>query len=135
MQRRGEMTRIGRNNPAGLHAPVGRYTHAVSVAPGARRVVLSGQVGMRPDGSVPEDVDEQVAQVVRNIGIVLASEGLTAADIVKVTTFLTDRAALPAWRAHRESLLGQLDPASTLLFVAGLADPRFVIEVELEAAG
>jgi enamine deaminase RidA (YjgF/YER057c/UK114 family) len=73
--------------------------------------------------------------VVRNIQGVLASEGLTAADIVKVTAYLTDRAVLPVWRAHRETLLGELDPASTLLLVAGLADPRFVIEVDVEAAG
>lgn len=129
------MPKIGRNNPAGVHPPVGRYTHAISVAPDTRRVVLSGQVGVRPDGSVPEDVDEQVAQVVRNIGTVLASEGLTAADIVKVTAFLTDRAVLPVWRAHRDALFGQFDPASTLLLVAGLADPRFIIEVDVEAAG
>jgi 2-iminobutanoate/2-iminopropanoate deaminase len=129
------MPKISRSNPAGLHAPVGRYSHVVGVAPEARRVVLSGQVGVRPDGSVPEDAGEQAAQVVRNIQAVLASEGLTAADIVKVTAYLTDRAVLPAWRAHRETLLGEFDPASTLLLVAGLADPRFVIEVDVEAAG
>ncbi len=97
--------------------------------------MLSGQVGVRPDGSIPDDAGEQAAQVVRNIQALLTSEGLTAADIVKVTTYLTDRAAIPAWRVHREALLGQLEPASTLLLVAGLADPRFVIEVDVEAAG
>lgn len=129
------MPKISRSNPAGLHAPVGQYSHAVGVSPEARRVVLSGQVGVRPDGSVPEDAGEQAAQVVRNIQAVLTSEGLTAADIVKVTAYLTHRAVLPAWRAHRETLLGESDPASTLLLVAGLADPRFVIEVDVEAAG
>src|SRR4051812_24760029 len=106
------MPKISRSNPKGLHAPIGRYSHVVGVAPGARRVVLSGQVGVRPDGSVPEDAGEQAAQVVRNIQAVLTAEGLTAADIVKVTTYLTDRAAIPAWRAHREALLGELGPAS-----------------------
>jgi 2-iminobutanoate/2-iminopropanoate deaminase len=129
------MPKISRSNPKGLHAPVGQYSHVVGVAPGSRRVVLSGQVGVRPDGSVPEDAGEQAAQVVRNIQAVLTSEGLTAADIVKVTTYLTDRAGIPAWRVHRATLLGEMEPASTLLLVAGLADPRFVIEVDVEAAG
>lgn len=129
------MSKLTRKNPQGLHAPVGRYSHVIGVTSGTRRVVISGQVGVRPDGSVVEDLNEQVAQVAENIRTLLTSEGLGPADVVKVTTFLTDRDAMPIWRTHRDALFGQHDPASTLVFVAGLADPRFKIEVELEAAG
>jgi enamine deaminase RidA (YjgF/YER057c/UK114 family) len=60
---------------------------------------------------------------------------MTVANIVKTTVFLTDRSLLGAFRAARGALLGEHAPASTLLFVAGLADPRFVVEIEAEAVG
>ena len=53
--------------------------------------------------------------------------------MVKTTTFLTDRALLSAFRAARGAVFADHAPASTLLFVAGLADPRFMVEIEAEA--
>jgi len=128
------MAKLTLTNPAGVHQPVGRYAHAVSVPAGARRVVLSGQVAVRPDGSIVESPADQVAQVLANIRAVLAAHGLGPSNVVKMTAFLTDRAVLPAWRTQRDAFFGTHTPASTLLFVAGLADPRFLVEVELEAA-
>jgi enamine deaminase RidA (YjgF/YER057c/UK114 family) len=127
------MAKLTRKNPDGMHAPVGRYVHVVAVE-ASKSVVLSGQVGVRPDGSIPEGAAEQADQLIENIMTALKSEGLAAADIVKITAYLTDREALPAWRAAREKLFGSVDTASTLLFVAGLADPKFLIEVDVEAA-
>jgi enamine deaminase RidA (YjgF/YER057c/UK114 family) len=54
-------------------------------------------------------------------------------NIVKTTVFLTDRALLSAFRAARGAVFGDHAPASTLLFIAGLADPRFMVEIEAEA--
>jgi enamine deaminase RidA (YjgF/YER057c/UK114 family) len=56
------------------------------------------------------------------------------ADIVKMTVFLTDAALIPAWREARAAAMEGHVSASTLLIVAGLADPRFQVEVEAEAA-
>jgi enamine deaminase RidA (YjgF/YER057c/UK114 family) len=52
-----------------------------------------------------------------------------------MTVFLTDPALIGAWRSARAGWLGSHRPASTLLIVAGLADPRFKVEIEAEAAG
>jgi 2-iminobutanoate/2-iminopropanoate deaminase len=46
---------------------------------------------------------------------------------------LTDRSLLGAYRAARDAVTTEHLPASTLLFVSGLADPRFLVEIELEA--
>jgi enamine deaminase RidA (YjgF/YER057c/UK114 family) len=54
-------------------------------------------------------------------------------NIVKTTTFLTDRGLLDTFRAARGAVFGDHAPASTLLFVAGLADPRWMVEIEAEA--
>ena len=62
----------------------------------------------------------------------LEAHDMTPANVVKVTTFLTDRDWLPPYRAIRNDFFGP-SAASTLLFVAGLADPAFHFEIEAEA--
>ncbi|WP_405494884.1 hypothetical protein [Nocardia sp. NBC_00511] len=42
-------------NPQEVHAPVAAYSHQIEIGPGGRWLMLSGQIGMRPDGSVPDD--------------------------------------------------------------------------------
>lgn len=121
-------------NPPGVHDSGGRYSHAAVVPTGLRRVVVSGQVGMAADGTVPEDPGAQIAQAFANLRTVLASQGAGPAQIVKLTVFLTDRAHVAAYREARVSALDGHAPASTLLIVAGLADPRWVVEIEGEAA-
>ena len=123
---------VNRINPSTVRAPTG-YNHAIEIKNPDRRVIIAGQVGVRPDGSIPDSGEEQIAQVFANLTAILAATGLTTANLVKTTVFLTDRALLPALRAERTKVMGDLVPASTLLIVSGLADPRFVVEIEGEA--
>jgi 2-iminobutanoate/2-iminopropanoate deaminase len=120
-------------NPAGVHAPGSRYSHAALVEGPGRRLVISGQIGVAPDGTVAAGGEAQIGQALANMGAILAAHGMTPGHIVKMGVFLTDRALIPAWRAQREGFLGGHAPTSTLLVVAGLADPRYVFEVEAEA--
>ncbi len=122
-------------NPDGVHAPGSRYSHAALVEGPGRRLVISGQIGVRPDGSIASGGEAQIAQALANLGAILAAHGMGPANIVKMGVFLTDRALIGTWRVEREKFLGTLAPTSTLLVVAGLADPRFVFEVEAEAVG
>lgn len=122
------------SNPPGVHAPGGRYAHAALVHGPERRLVISGQIGVAPDGTVAPAGEAQIAQALRNLLAVLAAHDMAPEHIVKLGVFLTDRGLIPAWRSQREAVLGSIAPCSTLLLVAGLADPRFVFEVEAEAA-
>jgi enamine deaminase RidA (YjgF/YER057c/UK114 family) len=122
-------------NPDTVHSTGGRYAQATLVTGAGRRLVLSGQVGTAPDGTVVEGGEAQVAQALANVKAILASQGMGPANLVKMTVFLTDPALIPAWRNGRAAALEGHTPASTLLIVAGLADPRFVVEVEAEAVG
>ena len=124
---------IARSNPPTVRAPTG-YTHAIEVRNPERWLVVSGQVGLAPDGTIPETGGGQITQALANLRAVLEANDMTVTNIVKTTVFLTDRSLLGAYRAARTALLGEHAPASTLLFVAGLADPRFVVEIEAEAA-
>jgi 2-iminobutanoate/2-iminopropanoate deaminase len=123
---------VTKSNPPAVRAPTG-YTHAIQITGDYRRLIISGQVGMAQDGSIPSSGEGQVAQALANLRAILAAHGMTVENIVKTTAFLTDRELLPAYRQARGAAFGDHAPASTLLFVAGLADPRWVVEIEAEA--
>jgi 2-iminobutanoate/2-iminopropanoate deaminase len=123
---------ITRSNPTTVRQPTG-YSHAIDIRTPERWLVISGQVGMAPDGTVPETGGGQITQAFANLRAVLEANEMAVTNIVKTTVFLTDRSLLGAFRAARTALFGEHAPASTLLFVAGLADPRFVVEIEAEA--
>jgi 2-iminobutanoate/2-iminopropanoate deaminase len=126
------MSVIAFSNPASVHKP-GRYSHAALVSGATRRLVLSGQVGTAPDGTVLEGAEAQIGQVLANIGALLAAHGMAPSDVVKLNVFITDRALMDSLRTQRAAFFGDHVPASTLLIVAGLADPRFLVEIEAEA--
>jgi 2-iminobutanoate/2-iminopropanoate deaminase len=123
---------ITRSNPPTVREPTG-YSHAIEIKGAERRLLISGQIGMAPNGTIPETGGGQIDQALANLRAVLEANGMTVANIVKTTVFLTDRSLLGAYRAARAALLAENAPASTLLFVAGLADPRLVVEIEAEA--
>ena len=127
------MAVITASNPPTVRAPSG-YSHAIVVEGARRRLVISGQVGMSQDGDVPNTGEGQIAQAFANLRAVLQANDMNTSNVVKVTTFLTDRALLPAYRAARGAVFADHAPASTLLFISGLADPRFMVEIEAEAA-
>lgn len=124
---------VALRNPDGVHTPASRYSHAALVEGPHRRLVISGQVGLRPDGSLAEGGEAQIDQALANLGTILTSHGMDPQAIVKLTVFLTDSALVGPWRSRRDAFFKGHAPASTLLIVAGLADPRFVVEVEAEA--
>ena len=120
------------SNPPAVPAPNG-YSQAIAVTGATIRLVISGQVGMAQDGSVPGSGEGQIAQAFANLRAVLSANGMDASNVVKITTFLTDRDLLGAFRQARGTVFADHHPASTLLLVAGLADPRWVVEIEAEA--
>src|SRR6185503_9838729 len=121
------------NSPC-VHAPLGLYSHTVSVPEGTELLFISGQVGVRPDGTTPPTMAEQADQVFSNIIALLRANELGPTDIVKLTTFMVAGPDGVEVRAARLKHLGSNRPASTAVFVAGLVDPTWVVEVEAIAA-
>ena len=122
------------SNPDGVFPPGSRYSHAALAEGGGRRLLVSGQVGLTPDGHLDQDAEEQMRQALANLGAILSAHGMGPRDVAKVTVFLTDPELVPLWREVRDAFFDGHAPASTLLVVAGLANPRFKVEVEAEAA-
>ena len=109
--------------------PASPYSQAVEVTGASRILVISGQVGAEPDGTVPSDVAEQARLAWRNLAAQLAAAGMGFDNLVKVTTIIPNAADIPASRAARAEALGERRPASTLI-VGGLANPAWKIEIE-----
>jgi 2-iminobutanoate/2-iminopropanoate deaminase len=121
-------------NPPTVHAPGGAYSHSAVVPAGAELIFLSGQVGVRPDGSLPSTISAQADQVFANISSLLAAHGLDASALVKLTMFVVAGQDIQAVRAARAKFLGAHRPASTAVFVSQLVDPAWHVEIEAFAA-
>lgn len=115
--------------PDGL-PPVNGYSH-VAIATGTM-IFISGQVPLGPDGTLAgEDVSAQAEQVFRNLQGALQAAGVSWAQVVKLTYYLTDIADLPAVRAVRDRYLRATQlPASSLVQVAALVNPAFRLEID-----
>lgn len=122
-------------NPESIRAPFARYSHGVEVAPGSRLVFCAGQLGIGPDGAVPETVEGQAERCFENIRAVLQEAGLDLSDIVRVNAYVTRREDMPAYMRVRDRIVGEPPPASTLLIVSGFTRPEFLVEIEAVAAG
>ena len=110
------------------------YSQAVEVGNDQRLIFVSGQVGVGLDGQLAEGSKAQHEQAWRNVLAILAAHGLSPGDIVEVTAYLTDPADIALYRDVRDAMLDGAAPASTLLIVAGLADPRWRVEIAVVAA-
>ena len=120
-------------NPAAIAAPASNYSHGVEHGASARRLLVSGQVGMRPDGSLAEGFEAQATAAFDNLLAVLAEAGMAASDLVKITAFATEPGQVAVFRAVRDRKLLGHAPAATYLEVAGLARPEWLVEIEAEA--
>ena len=122
-------------DPPALPSPAAHYSMLAEVAGATRWLFVSGQLPVAADGSVPERLADQAALVIAHLRAALAHAGMDERNIVKLTTYLTTREARAPWQAARDAWLGgRTPPASTQVIVAGLADARCAIEVELVAA-
>ena len=124
-----------RHNPATVHPPAGKYSHGVELPAGARFLYVSGQVGVKPDGAAARDDAGQCEQAWANVKSVLAAGDMGVADIVKLNAYITRADLIPVYRAARDRAVGAAPPpASTLVVVAALANPAWVVEIECVAA-
>ncbi len=97
------------------------------------RVLVSGTAPIWPDGSCDSDPEVQARRCFEIIVAALREAGAAAADVVRTRTYITDAAyAEPVGRAHGDLFRG-VRPASTMVVVAGLLDPRWKVEIEAEA--
>ena len=121
-------------NPPSIPAPFARYSHGVEVAPAARFVFCSGQLGIAADDTVPATVEGQAECCFENIRAVLHEAGLGLGHMVRINAYVTRREDMAGYMAVRDRFVGDPPPASTLMIVSGFTRSEFLVEVEAVAA-
>jgi enamine deaminase RidA (YjgF/YER057c/UK114 family) len=97
------------------------------------RVIVAGTTPIWPDGSVDPDPGVQARRCLEIILTALAEAGAGAEHVVRTRMFLTDAADADAVGTAHGEIFGAIRPASTMLVVAALLDPRWKVEIEAEA--
>ena len=121
-------------NPPDVHTPLGSYSHQTEISGNGRILALSGQVGMRPDGTVPEDPFEQLEVAFENILQNLKAANMDVDDIFKLTYYVVGEMDIVKRREVIASRLQGHRPCSTFLYVAGLASPIYKVEIDAWAS-
>ena len=106
------------------------FSRATRVGP---HVHVSGTAPVWPDGHVDPDPLIQARRCWEIALTALAELGGRADHVVRTRQYITDRVVTDAVSAAHGEALGEVRPASTMVVVAGLLDPRWVVEVELDA--
>ncbi|HKA10440.1 MAG TPA: RidA family protein [Candidatus Dormibacteraeota bacterium] len=106
------------------------FSRAVRVG---NRVLVAGTAPVWPDGSCDPDAGVQAARCLEIILAALAEAGAGPEHVVRTRTYLTSAEESEAVGAQHGHVFGQVRPASTMIVVAGLLDPRWKVEIEAEA--
>lgn len=113
------------------------FVHANVISGGQRVAYCAGQTSVDEDGAPVHagDMSAQLTQAIANLETVLAQSGMTLAEVVRLNYYVTDIDAFFAAGETLGGLLAQAScrPSSTLLGVARLAFPEFLIEIEATA--
>ncbi|KAH8173609.1 endoribonuclease l-PSP domain-containing protein [Sarocladium implicatum] len=123
-------------NPTHL-APAGPFSHSLIIPAGHNIIFTAGQIGtIDRDGTIPDSYEEQVEAAISNLRDVLAASGARPSDIVKLTYFIADydvNRRLVHINALQKLLAGH-KPATSLVGVPRLANPKIKFEIEAVAA-
>ena len=109
------------------------YSQAVAVTGVERTIYVSGQIPVRPDGTVPGTFTEQAEQAWANVEAQLRAAGMGLGDIVRHTTYLSERKYRAENSEVRRRVLQGYHPALTVI-IAGIFDEAWLLEIEAIAA-
>jgi len=118
----------------GVGRQIAAYSDAIEVGPNLRWLLTSGTPGLATDGDLPKDISGQAELAWKHVISMLERAGMTVADIVKVTQYLTRAEDIAAYGKVRTRFLGDVRPAAMLLVIPELVRPEFLVEVEILAA-
>jgi enamine deaminase RidA (YjgF/YER057c/UK114 family) len=98
-------------------------------------VFIAGQVGIRPDGTVPEEAEEQIRLAFNRLNVILKHQGLGFEDVVELVSYhVRIDEQLTTFRKVKEEFITGDFPAWTILGIASLARPNLLIEIKAVAA-
>ena len=112
-----------------------RFSHGKVVPAKAEWLFTAGQTGRKLNGTIGVGIEEQADLAMRNLYNILIAAGMASDDVIKMTIYYRDAKDLPAIIAARNKHFGDdFKPTSTAVGVSALANPAYLLEVELVAA-
>jgi 2-iminobutanoate/2-iminopropanoate deaminase len=117
----------------GIYAPTADYVHAMEVVGAQRLLFVAGTMGLDPSGAPGKTLDEQLELIWANIRTILASAGMTVANIVRLTSYLRDASYAGPNGAARVAALGGRTIPTTAIVVQTL-DSEWLVEIEVICA-
>lgn len=120
-------------NPENVVKPASNYVQGVIHSAVAERIVISGQLGLRPDGSLEQGLEAQMERAWANVFAVMAAGGFSPQQLIRATIYVTLPGQVAAYRKIRDKMLDGHLCANTYLEISALAAPEFLVEIEAEA--
>lgn len=120
-------------NPDNVVKPASNYVQGVIHSAAAERIVVSGQLGLRPDGTLEEGLEAQMERAWCNVFAVMAAGGFERRQLIRATIYVTLPGQVAAYRKIRDKMLDGHLCANTYIEVSALAAPGFLVEIEAEA--
>ena len=120
-------------NPDSVVRPASNYAQAVVHSAAAERMLISGQLGLRPDGSLEEGLEAQMERAWMNIFALLEAGGFKRQHLARATIYVTVPGQVGLYREVRDRMLAGHLCANTYIEISALASPEFLVEIEAEA--
>ena len=121
-------------NPSNAPNPAGNYSNLAVIPAGKKLLSISGQIGNDIEGNVAESLEDQYRLALKNIKLIVESQGGTKNDIAKITIFIIDE---PDWKKIKpagDEFLPSPRPSMSFIYVKGLFRPDIKVEIEALAA-
>ncbi len=110
------------------------YSHGIEAGPNMRFLAIAGQTGQDSDGTIPDGIDAQANFAWRAVVEVLKEAGMGPEHLLHYTSYLINPEDNDGFNKARLKWLGDIRPASTKVFISGLARPQLLCEVQAFAA-
>lgn len=120
-------------NPDDVVKPASSYAQGVVHGASAERMVISGQLGLRPDGTLEVGLEAQMERAWSNLFAVMAAGGFERHHLLRATIYVTLAGQVGLYRKVRDRMLEGHLCANTYLEISALAAPEFLVEIEAEA--
>ncbi|MBY5341711.1 RidA family protein [Rhizobium leguminosarum bv. viciae] len=128
------MEMIAHNPANGIYAASPDYIHALEVRHPSRLLFVSGTMGLDQQGIAAADLEGQLELIWSNLRAILTCADMTVANIVRLTSYLSDGAFMEANQNARVRALGGRAVPTTAIIVETLRDD-WLVEIEIIAAG
>lgn len=126
--------KIIRKTPSNVNQPVGDYAHITKIPAGMDTYVLSGQIGVQEDGSIPTSFEAEITQMFVNIKAVLDTEGLSHENVTKVNIWSVPEIDWDFFYTEWNAFFEGNYPSMTIAYVKALGLPEINIEIDIWAA-